>query len=279
MVWRCIGSCMIVATLFADGCTKQDVRPYFDAAISKFEDARKLESESIEEEAKLHESTFNALFDSAEKATLESLRVLLRSGWDPEAGDFKEDHRSAAWAGWFGVAPASEIPGRELLIQKSLLSQYLNETIRIDIKMTSTGTTETGQELKMYDQFTKYEGKSPGPGKEPASPSDAQRLADGYKRWVERFEADVLKMAPVYSSLAQARKSVIESVNASETRRLERNKLVYDNLIAIAQLGREQSAALTDHAGFIQLANKIFAVSQNIDPGAPNRSGSGTTRE
>lgn len=58
MVWRCIGSRM-TAALSGYGCGKQDMRPYFDAAPSNFEDTRTLESRSMEEEAKLHKYTFN----------------------------------------------------------------------------------------------------------------------------------------------------------------------------------------------------------------------------
>jgi len=90
MVRMTFKSLFLLAVAFLSGCARQNVRPYFEAAINNFEAAQELEYRIVEAESDQQSSMFTVLFDQLERATLESLRVLLVSGWDSQANDFKE---------------------------------------------------------------------------------------------------------------------------------------------------------------------------------------------
>jgi len=127
----------LLAVAFLGGCARQSVRPYFEAAISNFKTAQELECRIVEAETNQQLTAFTTSCDQLERAALESLRVLIVSGWDSKANDFKGDHRTVAWAGWFGVGSSEQIPERELRIEQILLAAYLNETVTIRVEAVS----------------------------------------------------------------------------------------------------------------------------------------------
>jgi len=147
-----------------------------------------------------------------------------------------------------------------------LIAEYLNETFTLAVKIPATGSVQKDT-ISMYDQFTKFKGKGLGGQLEPNSPGDAQRLASEYAAWEQRFEDNILSKAPVYKAVLNAREAAIESVDNARARRLERTNLVYQNLISVAELGKEQAGTLTTHAGFIQIANRVFAVATKLVAG------------
>lgn len=255
---------VLLMVIFLGGCaTSQDVRPYFEGAIGKFKDAESLEKRIVEVDASQQLGRFTTLFDQLESAALQSLRVLIVSGWNPSNGNFKEQHRGVAWASWFGVSSDTEITSLDRTAQRLIIAEYLNKTISIRVKVGLTNS-EVPRDVSMYDQFTKYHGKGVGEGMEPATESDREHLEAEYGRWVVQFETDVLKNAPVFLAVVNARKAALGSVAKVKARRLERTELVYNNLIGISELGKQQAEALTRNVGFIQLANRVFAIANNL---------------
>lgn len=246
----------VAVILGSTGCkTVTDVRPLLDAAIASYEQSRVLDQRAIDRDSARQERLIVRTFDQVEAATIVSLNTLLRSGWDSVNGDFKEDSH---WRSWFGGR--EEIAEDAKQMQHARLKIYLGYFFQYQVSSTSGALQQ--QTIPAWDLHYSYGGDPSGITG--ITTDGASQLRDEYEQWLPDFDQTVLRQAPIYLDVRDARAQIEVTTRNEVARRRDRSERLHSNLIEVARLARNQASTLTDNAGFISLANGIARLGNQL---------------
>lgn len=246
------------AVLLASCKTYQDVSPQLESAIQSYESAKQLESQLVEVETGVQLRIVEDAFRGLEDAALTSLRSVLRSGWDAVAGDFQPNRRDIGWEAWFGAAGPFD-PDR-LAEERSRIRSALNDSF--------DWPSGTGGPTPVWTLFSR--GIGPAQLGTPPTESDLAQLESEYEAWMKHFEQDVLRRAPVYLKVVRGHERAVSSIGTQRLQRTQRMDLVYNDLITLAKMARDQAKSLTDNAGFISMANNVARMANRFLADATN---------
>jgi len=250
--------CAICAQLIVGCATRQNVGPLYDAAITNFESAQKLETTATTKARDARLQQINQLFAQLEQLAGDQIETVVVVRWNAGQRDFPSPVRDECWRAILGVEPGAELDPDDVTWAAGALARHLSHGLwqtKADPNAGVESNTVTG-----FDVLTNPGGVAAFTGVSAPPPGMEHQAENDYIAWHDSLREGIIGKMGAVMKVRQLRETMVRSLESEYQNRVDRIDGVYSALLDITRSAKSYAGALTSNSQFIELANKVVSL-------------------